>query len=297
MKKFVAKKHNKYVIFKLTICILLGFFTFWLTLSFLLKNKIDSQTILNIGTTNIKVFNIDLLNPKEILSYGLSNNIKEHNNNLNKDIIIDEVPNKKVDNPIVYIYNTHDTEEYTHHLSNTYNIAYTVKTASYILRDYLLEFGINAYVEEESTSNYLKNNNMTYTESYKASRYYLNKRINEYNTLKYFIDIHRDAVEKSVSTTKINDKNYARVLFVVGCDNKDYKNNLDFVNSLNNKIENNISRGILKQCGKDANGIYNQDISSNSILLEVGGKENNIDEVNNTMRYFASILKNNIKGD
>ena len=42
---------------------------------------------------------------------------------------------------------------------------------------------------------------------------------------------------------------------------------------------------------KNLNGIYNQDISNNAMLIEVGGYENTIDEVYNTMEILAIILK------
>lgn len=36
--------------------------------------------------------------------------------------------------------------------------------------------------------------------------------------------------------------------------------------------------------------IFNQDLSSHAILLEVGGVDNTIEEVNNTMQVIAEVL-------
>ena len=58
-----------------------------------------------------------------------------------------------------------------------------------------------------------------------------------------------------------------------------------------------LSRGKIKKTGITANGIYNQDISPNCILLEVGGVDNNIEEVNNTMLALSHILTIHIKGE
>ena len=49
--------------------------------------------------------------------------------------------------------------------------------------------------------------------------------------------------------------------------------------------------------GINVNGIYNQDISSNSVLIEVGGVDNTIEEVYNTMNAIANILYKHIKGE
>ena len=54
---------------------------------------------------------------------------------------------------------------------------------------------------------------------------------------------------------------------------------------------NGISKGIIKKSGPNVNGIYNQDISSNALLIEVGGYQNKIDEVYNTIDVLANTLK------
>ena len=51
----------------------------------------------------------------------------------------------------------------------------------------------------------------------------LEKRILEYPSLNYFIDIHRDSLTKDKTTVVIDDKEYAKVLFIVGLENKNYK--------------------------------------------------------------------------
>ena len=58
-----------------------------------------------------------------------------------------------------------------------------------------------------------------------------------------------------------------------------------------------LCRGIIKKSGKGVNGVYNQDFNSNTMLIEVGGQYNNISEVNNTLKVFANILSEYIKGD
>ena len=58
-----------------------------------------------------------------------------------------------------------------------------------------------------------------------------------------------------------------------------------------------LFRGIMKKSGAGVNGVYNQDFSPNTMLIEVGGQYNNISEVNNTLKVLAKILAEFIKED
>ena len=101
-----------------------------------------------------------------------------------------------------------------------------------------------------------------------------------------------------MTTININGKDYARILFVVGLEHDNYKDNIKIsedLNNLFNKYYKGLSRGIYKKEGPGVDGIYNQDISPNSILIEVGGVDNNIDEVLNTTEAISNILYYYIK--
>ena len=139
----------------------------------------------------------------------------------------------------------------------------------------------------------MNKNNLNYGESYIASRYFLNQVYKTYPNLDLYIDLHRDAVSHDISTINIDGKECARILFVIGLENPKYQGNLNVVNKLNNMIFNrygNLTRGIMKKEGVGVNGVYNQDLNSNVILIEVGGNENNIDEVNNTLELLAKVI-------
>ena len=51
-----------------------------------------------------------------------------------------------------------------------------------------------------------------------------------------------------------------------------------------------MSRGIYLKEGVGVNGIYNQDFSPNTILIELGGQDNTIEEVTNTINILSKIL-------
>ncbi len=235
--------------------------------------------------------NIELNNPTSILK-----------NNLYYDKKI-EVPtmylsnNKKynIDNqPIIYLYNTHQTEKYKPSINNDYKVKPTVYEASMILKEILNTKNIKTIIEEGSIPDLLNANGWDYSYSYQASRYYIKETIKKYPNLKLIIDIHRDSVNHKASTIKLNNKNYAKVLFVLGLKNQNNQKNLEKMNNLNQLINKNypgLSRGIIKKEGKYVNGIYNQDIKDNIILLELGGDENNLEEVTNTCIALSNILE------
>lgn len=204
---------------------------------------------------------------------------------------------KDTKEPIVYIYNTHQKEEYTVEKNEPYNITPTVLTTSYMLEEQLLKHGIKSVVEESSVSEALNKNKWKYASSYKVTKTFLQKAKEKYPSLKFYIDVHRDSVKYSITTKTINDKKYARVMFLIGLENKNYEENLKVTEAINNEVEKKypgLSRGIYKKKGKGVNGVYNQDFSSNCILIEFGGNKNTIDEVYNTVIALGEIISNYI---
>lgn len=303
MKKFKSKKKfNNSIIY-------IGLFL--LSIAFSIKyiykeNLINNNTFIdilindNLGYYNKSINSTEFL-LKYLLDVDIDNTIeviKDESNN-NKLEVDSTIEDKELE-PIVYIYNTHQEEKYKSTYLGEYNISSTVLIASKILKEYLEDLGIGVIVEEESVSNKLKSLNWKYGYSYKVSRMFMESAYEKNPSLKYFIDLHRDSSVYEKTTTKINEENYARILFVVGLDNQNYEPNLALAEKLKEKIKNyneDLFRGIMKKSGKGVNGVYNQDFNENTMLIEVGGQYNNITEVNNSLKVFASILKEYIDGD
>ena len=192
--------------------------------------------------------------------------------------------------PIIYIYNTHQTEEYQPSSFVEYSITPTVQMNDYILEEQFEKEGLETLVEEQSIKEVLNNNNWNYARSYDASRIFLEEKKKMYPSLTYFIDVHRDSLTKEKTTITINNKDYAKILFIVGLENPNYHQNLAFTESINNKLNEkypSLSKGIYKKEGPGVNGVYNQDFSPKTILVEMGGPENSIEEVLNTSLAFS----------
>ena len=302
-KKFKTRKHTTIKITKkiiiiliiIIICIILHLIIkikiFSISAVSLIQNTNPYNTI-NIDNTLMKIISslvrVDINRPNTILQNVM---IYESPNSIYYAIENEKAETNEETNiePTVYIYNTHDTEEY---------IDYNVFEASFYLQEKLKELGINSIVEENRTSTIRDNNGWNYAQSYKASRINLEKVKNENPTIKLYIDLHRDSVGKNYTSTTIDNKNYAKVLFVIGKDHNNYLENLYFTQSIDDTIKNyaNISKGILEKSGYGVNGIYNQDIDSSVILMEVGGNENTKEEVTNTLDIMSKVIKEIING-
>lgn len=331
-KKFKAKKRRKNKIIKVIIYVILIVLIYQLTYN-IIKNlkKVNSNeefirallkdsnhhmvynTDDNIINNIIsKIINVDFSKPVTLLENTLGYNLEleetfddkkvmeekeEAYSETETDVLTKyiEDPNPtNIETPRVYIYNTHQLENYSATNFEEYNITPNVLMASYLLKEKLNKSGVPTIVETSDISEFLSLNGWDYNSSYKASRFYAMDAINKYSSLDLVIDLHRDAIAKEKSTVQINNKNYAKILFVVGLEHDNYEPNLELANTLNNMIKEKyptLTRGVITKKGVGVDGIYNQDLSNKSILIECGGNENSIDEVMNTIEVLSNIIK------
>jgi len=249
------------------------------------------------------VLNIDLHNPSTIFKNTYKGSIStasdETEPTVGSSYVEDPYPEKeKAEEPLVYIYNTHQLENYSTANIEEYDVVPNVMMASYILREKLYENGIPAIVENADVSEFLQTNNWNYASSYKVTRFLMEDAKTKHPSLNYFIDLHRDSVKKSASTVTINGKNYAKILFIIGLENENYQENLVLTEKVKNLLEEKypgIIRSIYKKQGPGVNGVYNQDFHKNTILIEMGGEENTIDEVLNSTLAVSEVLTQIIK--
>ncbi len=290
-RRFKAKKRKK-IFLKLLSTVIIFCFTFSFIVIFLLDKlviNLNNEKVVSYILNNNEI-NLDKLNtPEFIFSYAFGYEFLE-----SEPVIKEEDTPIVINNPLVYIYNTHTTEEYTYESFEAFNINPTVITASYIFKEYLKDEEIYAVVEENNPVDILRANSWSYSKSYDASRFLLEDAITNYPTINYYIDIHRDSASYDITTVNIDGKQCARFMFIVGEDNPTFSTNLELSNKLNdelNKIHPNFTRGVLGKSGSNVNGIYNQDLHLNAILIEVGGQYNSIEEVNCSLAYLAESFR------
>ena len=316
IKKFKAKKKIKltrilfillftYMIFQITFNVLFDFKLEKSNKDFLsaLLNNSNHHLLYKERKNNYLdkfieyVTNIDINKPTSILasSFNYEIDVSSDGDDLEKMSDFVEDPNPiEINEPRVYIYNTHQLEGYDSTYYADYNITPNVQMASYLLKDKLNNMNIPTIVENGNITDFLTINNWSYADSYKASRYFLESAINENPNLDLIIDLHRDAINHTSSTTEENGKKYAKVLFVIGKDYENYEKNLEVATKLNELFKlyvPSISRGVIIKGGNNVNGIYNQDLSSSIVLIECGGSENTIDEVINTIDILSKVIK------
>ena len=200
---------------------------------------------------------------------------------------------------VAYIYTTHSRESYLPQLEKAttpdeaYHSKVNVTLVAEKLGEELEERGIGTQVNKTDFTGMLYDKGWDYWQSYKASRKAVETAISQNKDLKFFFDIHRDYQRKKITTVNINGISYARTFFVIGGEHAKYKKNLKLATDLHNRLEEKypgLSRGVLLKEGPNTNGKFNQDLSENALLIEVGGVDNSLQEVYRTAEAVAEVF-------
>lgn len=180
----------------------------------------------------------------------------------------------------VYIYNTHQQEEYSD--------GKTVIDASIQLANLLQEAGVQVIYESNDFKTWLNAKGLNYNYSYHASNYYLNEALVQYGGFDLIIDFHRDSIPRESSYITIDNKTYAKMMFVVGGLSKNANAITQRCNELTSLVnENGVMKNVMIR-----EAYYNQDVSDRMVLIEVGSDKNTYEEVSNSTKLLAdSILK------
>src|SRR5690625_4233584 len=203
------------------------------------------------------------------------------------------------DREVVFIYNSHNYESFLPHLPGVTdpNLAHhsevNVTKVSDRFAEKLNEHGIGTQVDGTDVMKILNEKDWGYGRSYQASRDSVADVIATNGDLQYVFDLHRDSVPRDITTKTIDNKDYAKILFVIGAEYSGYEKNLALAKELNTLIEEKypgLSRGIIKKEGPGSNGVYNQDLSENSLLIEFGGYDNTLEELYRTADAVAEIF-------
>lgn len=177
----------------------------------------------------------------------------------------------------VYIYNTHQSEEYEG--------GETVMDAAAVLGNELEERGIHVVLETANFAEYLKVKGLDYNASYEASRSFMNDALVNYGGFDLIIDLHRDAIPREVSYLKANGKTYAKMMPVIGGLSKNAdvikKNSSTLSDIIDSKVHGIMRSTMVREA------YYNQSVSDRMMLIECGGDVNPFDEVKNSMEVLA----------
>lgn len=203
------------------------------------------------------------------------------------------------DRDVVFLYNTHNRESFLPHLpditdpNQAHHGEVNITKVSERLAKSLGSYGIGTSVDQTDIMSVLNNKGWGYGRSYEASREVATEALATNKDIQYIFDIHRDSMRKDVTTQEIDGESYARVLFVVGAEYANYEKNLAIATDLHGLINEKypgLSRQVITKEGPGNNGIYNQDLLENSLLIEFGGVDNTLEELYRTADAIAEIF-------
>jgi stage II sporulation protein P len=238
---------------------------------------------------------IEVLKAEQEAALQNTEDIEKTSDNENKPA----PPNTTGDRKVVYLYFSHNRESYLPYLEGVTdpNLAYHSKVNVTQIGDRLKKTlenkGIGTSVDKTDVHAKLNQKGLTFGQSYQESRNVVQSAMASNENLTYFIDIHRDSRRKKDTTININGESYAKLAFVIGGNNKNYEKNLKLANELHEKLQQKykgLSRGIIENKGAGFNGVYNQDLSENAMLIEFGGVDNTFEELYRSADALADVF-------
>ncbi|WP_042162803.1 stage II sporulation protein P [Paenibacillus gorillae] len=196
---------------------------------------------------------------------------------------------------IAFIYHSHNRESWYPELkgtakdpnSDTKNITLVGKR----LASKLEEQGVGAMHSDTDYPTAIKD--YRWELSYKYSMKTVKEAMASSKDLKFFFDIHRDSQKRKYTTVDIGGKSYAQVYFIIGHKNPDWQQNETFATQIHDELEKQypgISRGIYGKTAATGNGEYNQSLAEDSVLIEIGGVDNTLQESYRTADVLAKII-------
>jgi stage II sporulation protein P len=136
-------------------------------------------------------------------------------------------------------------------------------------------------------------NDKDFMSAYSRSINSAQKLLKDNPTIRILIDLHRDGLPPEVgkAVVKFEDRDMAKILFVVGQKNNHWEKNNQLVEKIIS-IGNQKYPGLFSENPSYAiEARYNQHLSNGAILLEVGSQLNTPQEALNSVDPLAEVLK------
>lgn len=201
------------------------------------------------------------------------------------------------DGPQILIMHTHGSEAYTQNGTDTYVPSGECRTQDKTKSVVRVGDEIAAVLEEMGLHVLHDTELYDYPEyngSYDRSLAAIQKYLAQYPTIKVVMDVHRDALIGSDGTvykpiTTINREKSAQVMLVMGSDAKyshpKWKENLSLATKIQQEM-NTLWPTLARPIGLRENR-YNQQMTTGSLLVEVGSHGNTLQEALSAARMFA----------
>ncbi len=195
--------------------------------------------------------------------------------------------------PMILIYNTHNAESYKPSDGSSKlegkngGVAAVAKTLSQAIES---KYSIKTVYSD------IIHDYPDWTKSYINSMQTVKQLLQKNNKIQAVIDIHRDAGLSSRSDTlvKIGNKNYAKVMIVIGKEHPRWQENLAFAEKIEAQA-NKLYPGLLKSIRVLKDRRYNQHLHPRSLLLEVGSDLNTREDALNSAVLMAEVIAKVLK--
>lgn len=212
---------------------------------------------------------------------------------LDNPFYTEPVPSTSADDVLVGIYHTHNAESYAGGGVSEREISGEngdVVKVGQALAEELNAIGIKAIHSDQV-------NDTIYNESYDNSFEVAQKMLEENPTIRILLDVHRDGLPPQVgkSVVRIDDKDTAKILIVLGQNNPTWEKNNQVSNSIIEIAENSYPGFFSDRIRYASKARYNQHLTNGAILLEVGSQLNTAEEAMNTVQPLAEVLKEYLK--
>lgn len=199
----------------------------------------------------------------------------------------------------IFLYTTHNRESFLPEIKQekahlAFSDTVNIQSLLPFFQQELIDEGFDVYLDQTDYQAILKEENLTYQKSYDISRRFVKQAIEAVPDLTFSFDLHRDSNRKKTTTIDIDGESHAKLLFVIGKDHPDYLKNKSFADSVSKQLNTlypGLSRGVKLLGGEGRNGVYNQDLSPVSLLIEVGGVDNSLTECQLSLKKLAGIIR------
>ena len=206
------------------------------------------------------------------------------------------------DAPLVLVIHTHGTESYMPEGAKYYQdngeIARSQNTSENMIavgKEFVRVLEENGIPTLHCT---IMHDKESYRESYSRSAESIKKYLQEYPTIKYVFDLHRDSLMRSTgelisAVTSINGESCAQVMPVVGSGFGSWESNMTFALKLRGKLNEEFINLCRPACLRAST--YNQNMSAVSVLLEIGTSGNTLSEAKKAAALTAQAISELIK--
>ena len=191
--------------------------------------------------------------------------------------------------PLVLIYHTHTTESYEPSDRDFYDASFQSRTTDPSKSVVAVGDRICAELEKAGIPyihDTLLHDYVSYNEAYDSSRTTVKELLAKYPSIKIALDIHRDGLQREDGTrlspvAEIAGRDAAQIMIISGCDDgslglPEYIKNFHFACALQQQLESScpgLTRPILFDYRH-----YNQDLTTGSLLIEVGSHGNCLEQ-------------------